>query len=500
MTGVWRACLGAVLAAALLSGGCATPPPMPRTPSVALDAGAGSALGRTGVQLLRESAGDGESLLVPLGSGTDAWAARLMLVERAERSLDLQYYIFRPDGSGRALLAALQRAADRGVRVRLLLDDWGAKPDAETLRGVAAHPRIEVRVYNPLAHAGSSLLSVLFDFDRTQRRMHNKLLVADGRAAIVGGRNIGDEYFARRVGFEFGDLDVLVFGEVLPQLAKGFDRFWNEAPVAVVGSDGPAAAVGADATQPHDDAEARNDFQSRLRTSALPRYRADAHGVQDRPDKADPDRGSGAHHLGQEIAKVMGEVRSELLVVSPYFVPGPGGVEQLRALRQRGVRVVVVTNTLAATDVPAVHAGYARYRRDLLQAGVELYELRADAALGQRPRSRAGSSRVSLHAKVLVVDRAHVFVGSMNIDPRSLRLNSENGIVIHSAAMADDFALGLERVLADTAWRVTLRQQQLAWTGRSEGSETTLHDEPGAGLWLRLQTKVLSWLPIEEWL
>jgi cardiolipin synthase C len=506
------------LALVVLASGCVAtqpaPPAPPRMPSQVLDAGAGSALGRVGATLSLPEGGVGEALpassaassLVPLAAGADAWAARLMLVEQAELGVDLQYYIFRHDASGRALLAALRRAADRGVRVRLLLDDWGAKPDLATLRALATYPRLEVRLYNPLAHAGSSLLSLLFDFERTQRRMHNKLLVADGRAAIVGGRNIGDEYFARRSGFEFGDLDMLVFGAVVPQFAAGFDRFWNEAPVAVLDGAADAATAAAPppavAGSPGDAGDDEGDaawrgFAARLNARTVPRYRAAAQAVQDLPDKADPERDVDTHHLGQEISRVMGDVRSELLLVSPYFVPGEGGVEQLRALRRRGVRVVVVTNSLAATDVPAVHAGYARYRNALLEAGVELHELRGDTAPGRRLRQGVGSSRLSLHAKVMVVDRAQIFVGSMNIDPRSRRLNSENGIVVGSAALAGGVAEGLERALAVSAWRVTLQQGRLAWQGQRDGAAATLDEEPGAGLWLRLQAVLLSWLPIE---
>lgn len=492
------------LGSVLLSVGCADPTP-PRMPSQGLDAGAGSAIGRAGAALLPAAARPGETSVVPLVAGTDAWAARLMLVEQAARSLDLQYYIFRPDASGRVLLAALRRAADRGVRVRLLLDDWGAKPDASTLRELAGHSRVEVRLYNPLAHSGSSLLSLLFDFERTQRRMHNKLLVADGQAAIVGGRNIGDEYFARDAGLAFSDLDLLAFGAVVQQCAEGFDRYWNEAPVTVVDGRGgsPTAAplaVGPgrdDASQVDGSAAAWRGFDARLRMGRLAGYHAPAQAVQDQPLKADPTLGAAAGHLGHEIARVVGGVRTELLLVSPYFVPGDGGVEQLRALRRRGVRIVVVTNSLAATDVPAVHAAYARYRRALLEAGVELHELRVDAAPGQRARTRVGSSRVSLHAKVMLVDRAQVFVGSMNIDPRSLYLNSENGVVVSSAPLAVDIAAGLERSLVDSAWQLTLGEGRLAWQGQRDGVKTTLHEDPDAGWWLRLQVAVLSWLPIE---
>lgn len=493
----------------LLSCGCATTSPPPRIVSQALDAGDGSLVGQVGVALMAatSTSGAGDSSLVPLADGQDALAARLMLVEQAERSLDLQYYIFRPDESGQALLAALRRAADRGVRVRLLLDDWGTKPDAATLRALAAHPHIEVRLFNPLSYGGSVLGSLLFDFDRTQRRMHNKLLVADGRAVVLGGRNIGDEYFARHPGITFSDLDVLAVGAVVRQSADGFDRFWNEAPVALVdGNHGTVSIAGvghasAAASSVRDGAAGPiaswRRFHARLLSGELPRYRAQAQAVQDLPNKAEARPAGDVRNLGHEIAAVVGQVQSELLLVSPYFVPGSGGVAQLGALRRRGVRVVVVTNSLAATDVSAVHAGYARHRAALLQAGVELHELRADSAPRQRAGGRIGSSRVSLHAKLMVVDGAQLFIGSMNIDPRSLHLNSENGLVIHSPLLAGAVKSGLEGTLADTTWRVTLQGGQLVWQGQRDGVQTTLHDEPAAGLWLRLQTTVLSWLPIE---
>jgi len=498
------------VAALLWVSGCASAPsPLPRVVSQSLDGGSASAIGRTAA-LLQQSGVAGASTtstVVPLGRGEDAWAARLMLAERAERSLDVQYYIFRSDASGRALLAALERAAARGVRVRLLLDDWGAKPDAATLQQLAAQPGFEVRLYNPLAHGGSTVLSLLLDFERTQRRMHNKLLVADGRAAIAGGRNVGDEYFARRPGLEFGDLDLLAVGPVVPQLAAGFDRFWNESPSAVVPPTPAAAAPGNRAGSPPaasgadlapDEAEAWRGFERRLLAGTLQRYHAASQAVQDLPDKADPARADDRHNLGHEIARVMGEVRSELLLVSPYFVPGAGGVEQLRALRRRGVRVAIVTNTLAATDVPAVHAGYARYRRALLEAGVELHELRADPAARTGTKGVAGSSRVSLHAKVMVVDRRQVFVGSMNIDPRSVRLNSENGLVVASTELAVDLATGLQSAFEEASWRLVLEDGRIVWQGRRGGVEVSEHHEPGAGLWLRLQATVLSWLPIES--
>ncbi len=339
-------------------------------------------------------------------------------------------------------------------------------------------------------------MSLLLDFERAQRRMHNKLLVVDGHAAITGGRNIGDEYFARRREFTFADVDVLAFGPVVAAMAAAFDLYWNDPAAAMVS----AVANDADAPElpePGTPADRQERFAERLASDALRRFAAPAKAVHDLPGKVDPARPQAHSVLGHEIATVMGSPGTELLIVSPYFVPGQGGVDQLRALTRQGVRVTVVTNSLAATDVPAVHACYARYRVPLLRAGVELFEIRADALGPQVARTRPGSSRVSLHAKLMVVDRSTTFVGSMNIDPRSLRLNTENGVVVDSTALADELVRGVRRDLPRDAWRVELHGSSLRWIGLQDSREVILDSEPQVGLWLRLTTRLMGWLPIE---
>jgi putative cardiolipin synthase len=447
---------------------------------------------------LADGARAGESSLIPLESAIDALAARLALVDRATVGIDLQTYIYRPDASGSLLAEALWRAAGRGVRVRLLLDDWGARPSDAQLQALAAHPGVEVRLFNPIATPGLPLLGLLLDFDRANRRMHNKLMVVDGSLAILGGRNVGDEYFARHGAMAFGDLDVLLSGPAVTQAAQGFDAYWNDPrtvrvlPGEVLAP--PQFAETADLLSALEEAR----WPARLAEGRLPRFHGPARALQDPPGKADPERSEGVGDLGREIARVVGAVSDELMLVSPYFVPGDGGVEQLRALSARGVRVTIVTNSLAATDVPAVHAGYARYRRRLLEAGIVLYEIRTDAP---RPRSvgRVGSSRLSLHAKVMVVDGRSSFVGSMNIDPRSLRLNTENGLVMNSASLARVLDQGLRRDVVNSAYRVDLDDQgRMRWTWQTPDGVRQAFQEPGAGLWLRLQARLLSWLPIES--
>lgn len=481
--------------------GCQTVSPRePAVPSFALPVDSTGAIGQLSMPYL-VAPDHRQSGLHLLADAQEALDARLFLIEQAQHSIDLQYYILRHDTTGQALLAALRRAAMRGVRVRLLLDGWGARPEPSVLQDMAAQTHIDVRLFNPLDNPRWPLLSLLFDFEQGQRRMHNKMLVVDGLAAIVGGRNLGDEYFERRREFAFADIDVLVFGPVLPDLSTAFDHYWNDENAAAVtpANAEPATQVGLQAQSDHLAAPMppRTDFAERLKAGVLRHFAAEVTAVYDLPGKVDPSRLEHQTSLGRDIARVMGEARSDLLIVSPYFVPGRGGVDQLRELAARGVRVTVVTNSLAATDVPAVHAGYARYREALLRAGVALYELRADATGRDQRRGKTGSSRVSLHAKVIVVDQSKSFIGSMNIDPRSLRLNTENGVVIDSAALARELVQGVERDLARDAWQVQLVQEALRWSGQQDGAPVIHVREPQASLWLRVTTRMMSWLPLE---
>jgi putative cardiolipin synthase len=484
--------------------GCASTAHQPLPASSALDDTQGTPLAHAAAAILRSSNAQSDPRLSSvhlLPNGLESLEARRALIERAERSLDLQYYIWRPDTSGAGLAAALWQAAERGVRVRLLLDDWGARPSEADLGRLAAHRNIEVRLFNPLALRWSLPLALVLDFERGNRRMHNKLFVADNQALITGGRNIGDEYFERRAELQFGDLDVLAVGPVVRQASAGFDRYWNHATVRQVLAT-PASDGSALATEPVDAlwaATRATGWASALDSGRLPFWSAQATAVQDDPEKIEA-AAAGTADLGRQIAAVAGGVQSDVLLVSPYFVPGDGGVAQLRALREAGARVRVVTNTLAATDVPAVHAGYARYRRPLLEAGVELYEIRPDGARQGRASTirSIGSSRLSLHAKLIVVDHRTTFIGSMNIDPRSLRLNAENGLVMINTDLARSLSAAFDRQLDASAYRVELAEGRLRWTSvEPDGGPVHHFTEPQSGWWLRLQTTLLGLLPIE---
>lgn len=505
------ALIGLLLLVLAQTGGCAASAlERPHGASHAFLGGEDTPLGRIAGQRTAAAA-PGESSIELLPGGLESLAARLALIDRARHTVDLQYYIFRDDGSGRGVAEALWRAAERGVRVRMLLDDWGSRPPDGTLSRFASHPGIEVRLFNPLRLRWPAILAILIDFDRANRRMHNKALVADNQAAIVGGRNVGDEYFQRRTELDFGDLDVLAFGPVVAQVSRGFDQYWNSGEAAAVRPGaGEGGATGWAAGDASSDALRSTEFEARLDEAPEAGFIARAVALHDPPAKAAaaPAPDGAPAGLGRMIASAIGEAESTVLIVTPYFVPGAGGIEQFRALRDRGVQVRIVTNSLAATDVVAVHAGYAKYRRRLLEMGVELFEIRADATAGRRKGSGgargsgtrgSGSAlaRMSLHAKVMVVDGRAAFIGSMNVDPRSIRLNTENGIVVHSERLAQALQAGVDADLASDAWRVELRDGALRWASLDAGAAVRREVEPDAGAWLRTKAKLLSLLPLE---
>jgi len=453
----------------------------------------------------------GLSGIYPLQDGRDAFAARAALADAAERSIDAQYYIWRDDVSGRLLFHALRRAAERGVRVRLLLDDNNTGGLDALLLALDGHPLIEVRVFNPLMHRDARLLNYLSDFSRVNRRMHNKSFTVDGQITVVGGRNVGDEYFGAGEGVMFVDLDVAAAGPVVDEVSADFERYWTSGStyplrrVTTAAADDPQAIAPTDGGRSREylRAVAQSTLVGQLRGGTLPMQWSAARLVSDDPIKGLGEATPAQTLLGRLDQVLTGAAR-ELTIVSPYFVPGRAGTELLVALAQRGVAVSVLTNALSATDVAAVHAGYARYRETLLRGGVKLYELKPSATVGAHPKGdgtsgRSGSSGASLHAKTFEVDHRQLFVGSFNMDPRSAALNTEMGLLIDSPTLAR----GLPRALAEhggaSTYAVTLEPDGLRWTTLRDGATVTFDQEPEAPWWRRLGVRVLSWLPI-EWL
>lgn len=454
---------------------------------------------KTGVHALHEGAG--------------AFATRMLLANAAERTIDAQYYIWHQDLTGLLLLRALREAANRGVHVRLLLDDNGIAGLDPILAQLDRHPRIEVRLYNPFTVRQVKPANYLFDFFRLNHRMHNKSFTVDGVATVVGGRNVGDEYFGTGPQPAYVDLDVLATGQVVEAVSEDFQRYWASAsayPLDLIVRHRAADASPLDiaygrvaATPQHAEYKkiiGRTAVVRRLLAGDLPLEWTDVMLVSDDPVKtlggARPDQ-----LLVGRLADLMGEVRGKLDVISPYFVPGERGVSEFLALEERGVNVRILTNSMEATDVLLVHAGYAKYRGELLAGGVELFELKARSAPTARRSDTGtlGSSGSSLHAKTFAADQERIYIGSFNFDPRSVQLNTEMGFLIESADMATRMAESFDHGLTSVAYSLELdRGGNIRWRDRRPGLDDSLYaSDPNTGAVKRAIVKALGWLPIQ---
>ncbi len=499
----------------LMSGCAALPSHSGRSASVAFTDTAGTRIGKAVAPRAAEH--PGLSGVHVLADGRDAFAARMMMAAAAERSLDVQYYIWRNDTTGTLLLSALRGAAERGVRVRLLLDDNNTAGLDAVLALLDAHPLIEVRLFNPFAMRSARMLGFLTDFRRLNRRMHNKSFTADGQATIVGGRNVGDEYFDATGDVLFADVDVLAVGSVVEAVQRDFDRYWNSQsayPAAALvglpqtGADAQfqaqvARIAGAPQAAAYQAAVRVSTFVTQMTAKTLPLEWAPVRLVSDDPAKvlaAAPLDASVAHNL----PGMLGEPARQVDLVSPYFVPGPKWTPRLAQLARAGVKVRILTNSLEATDVAAVHAGYGKWRRELLAGGVKLYELKRVWPKESEPRRAGsgvgGSSASSLHAKTMAVDQERVFVGSFNFDPRSVELNTEMGFVIESRALATLVGTVLAARLPARAYEVKLAADgKLYWLEGVGGGAVVQHDtEPGTSYWRRTLVRFLSLLPIDS--
>ncbi|WP_119154799.1 phospholipase D family protein [Caldimonas tepidiphila] len=446
-----------------------------------------------------------------LVSGEEALGSLIALVDAAERTLDLQYYLLHNDNSTRAVLSRVHAAAERGVRVRVLLDDIHTAGEDHNLLELAAHPRIDVRLFNPFPAGRLSLatrlIASLTDIARINQRMHSKMLVADNALAITGGRNLGDPYFVQSPTSNFLDLDVVAAGTIVRELSASFDRFWNHAlayPVESLAAGLPPAderpsLIAAPRPRPPvgSGTLAREIAQRRLALVWVP-----ATLLADLPSKIASDANWNLEEtVADGVNGLMRSAQRELVIVSPYYVPGERGVALLRELRSRGVRVRVLTNSLATTDAPVVHVGYRRYREALLREGVELHELEPRLGAVRRGRLQSfGSSRASLHLKAMVVDGRTVLVGSMNMDPRSARLNTEIGLVFRSREIAAQLLELFEEVTEHSSYRLRLGADgRLQWHGESPAGTPQVHRrEPDAPWWLRWSVPLMAPLAPEE--
>lgn len=452
----------------------------------------------------------GESGIWPLADGREAYAARILLARAAEESIDLQYYIWQTDTTGWILLDELRKAAERGVRVRLLVDDNGVPGLDAELAALDALPQVEVRLFNPFTLRDPKLLSYAFDFSRLNRRMHNKAMIVDGAATILGGRNIGDIYFDYGSGVHYFDADVLAIGPVVGDVSQNFDAYWAsesaypaerilpEAPEGMASLTGAAetARTSAEAAG-YDEAIASTALMQEITAGTLAFEWGNVTFFSDDPSKG-VGKASEDELLLTRILEIADPTTSFDLV-SAYFIPGDSGTDRLTGFAQAGVATRVMTNALAATDVAPVHSAYMTYRERLVDGGVTVLELRPEA---ERKRERNLSSMIvgsasSLHAKTFSVDGERIFVGSFNFDPRSARLNTEMGVLIPSPRMA----AGLAQVMEATQQSYLVERDDagdLVWIATAEdGSRSVLTEEPETGWFKMLVVRVISWLPVE---
>jgi cardiolipin synthase C len=512
----WELFLRWMLAISLSSliAGCASlPDNVERPVSAAFKAPEQTPLGQLVQQRRAQERARNDSAFRLLDSVEAAFSSRLALIQSAQRSLDLQYYAIHADASTEILLQALRDAARHGVRIRLLLDDFNtAGKDAQVLR-LAFEPNVEIRLFNPLPGSRASLIgrviTSLKDAPRIQKRMHNKLFIADNAMGITGGRNLGDAYFGTDEGSNFVDLDVLAVGRIVRDMSASFDRYWNDelaypmqslmsakdleelrkpqpAPSNILPAVTPTAAISAEPT-PMD-----------LRKIAL--AWAPALLMEDKPGKIGPgdDEVDAGDTVVDGLLQLMDQARQEVLVISPYFVPGAAMMEQLGRMRARGVRIRVLTNSLASNDAPAAHAGYARYRKDLVALGIELYEMRAGqegtaGGMGSTAGSKSGnSSRASLHSKAVIIDKRLAVIGSMNLDLRSQRKNSEVALLIRSTAVSQEAERQVDATIAQGAYRIDLDKDQLVWRAPHGAVFQDTRSEPQASTRLRLLVNLIA--------
>jgi len=460
-----------------------------------------------------------------LENNLDAFLARYELIESAKLTLDMQYYYFHGDTSGKLIARALIKAASRNVRVRLLLDDIETLGADESVRILNSHPGIELRLFNPFFFRGLlRYIEFITDLSRVGRRMHNKALIVDNCQAIVGGRNIGDNYFSANPEFFFLDIDLLSTGPVVNDISAGFDEYWNSrwaVPVENLYSR-PDKKYASKKIKKYlqryvqdvkqvdfEQALNRSDFKKNRGLAQLPYVWSTAQFFYDAPSKIDANDQSENRQLKTDLREILNLAEHSLTIISPYFVPGVQGLKWFLEMRSKGIDINVFTNSLAATDVVAVHAGYARYRKQLLAAGVNLYELKPSAYVRDRKKLKVlrPGSRTSLHAKTVVIDSHKVFIGSPNLDPRSSNLNTEMGLLVNNAELANQvLELFRSNMVKQNSYHLKLvnagsvKHRRIEWHTEEAGEDVLYLRDPQAGFWRKLSVFIYRLLPVEEFL
>lgn len=520
----------ALLIVAFLSG-CAGLPPgsdFPKTTSSALSHPEETRLGRQFENASRKQDGHSGFRIIP--AGADGFLTRMQMINAAEKTLDLQYFIFRGDETGQQLTSAVLHAADRGVRVRVLVDDGETVGGDDQISKLESHASVEIRVFNPFVYRGTVALfratEFMFNAPRLDYRMHNKLLIVDNSVALIGGRNIGDQYFQIDPDAQFADDDVFAAGPIAQRLSWTFDEFWNNGLSIPAGAlsreQSSRAALSEHRAVLHEESQALKvdgaDYTKRVATGEpfngmlsgrLPLIWAHAQLISDSPDKKKVENGEMVGKLmHRAVASATSKVQSELLMITPYLIPGDEGTQMFKDLRQRNVRVRILTSSLESSTVLLAQSGYMQYRVPLLEEGVELYEIRSLLGNARGSGQTAAISRYgnySLHAKMFVFDRQRVFIGSMNFDQRSMHLNTEIGLVINSPELAQQVAARFEAMVQPVnAYTLALRpsgdegSSTLVWRTQEGGEAVEYDTEPARSDWQRIKVHLLSLLPLDS--
>jgi putative cardiolipin synthase len=497
-----------ILSVGLVLAGCASVPlDTPKTPTYALVDTQETLLAKDAADWLSEQ--PGTNGFYPLSQGLDAFGARLALIGAAERSIDAQYFLMKPDSAGLVFGEKLLAAADRGVRVRFLLDDIFTTVSDKALATLDAHPNIELRIFNPISRKGSESLNYLGNFSLANRRMHNKSLTMDNVVAVVGGRNIAEEYFQLEESGEFIDFDMLVAGPIVQAVSASFDDYWNHAlavPFDVLYRESDPEKIAQNQTILEQlMADKGNEVYSRSISTelmqaffagTLPPYHADATFFADTPQKLLEKVSDDQKILAANVRQALSEAEKEIIIFTPYFIPRKAGIEFIEQLRAKGVRITILTNSLATNNHTSVHSSYASYRKDVLRAGVELWEARSNAVVKVNADGEEEVEQLTLHTKGILIDRRKIFVGSLNLDPRSIDINTEMGVLIDSPELAALLSDNAHKLIPTFAWRLELGDNnKITWHADIAGEGVVTTKEPLTSGWKRFQAWFLKIAP-----
>ena len=461
-----------------------------------------------------EDSHPGESGFSLRTEGIDALAARLFIAGRAQKTIDAQYYLISNDAIGHVFINSLLQAADRGVRVRLLLDDIQTKGYDAGMAALDSHPNFEIRIFNPFSGRSSRLGDAITSFSRINRRMHNKSFTVDNQITIIGGRNIADEYFGARTDVNFNDVDVMAIGPIVRDVSNMFDTYWNHeaaAPVPAFAKMPKDPAAELLALRGRLDKEVEDIRKTDYAKAVIEDYEgyftasieiftwADYILAYDSPDKVYKKiaREGNIQTITSELATAIESAKKQLIVISPYFVPRKEGIKYLLELRAKGIEIIIVTNSLAANNHGIVHAGYVSSRKPLLEAGVKIREVRSTSEVEGADRGGSGASLATLHTKAFLVDCKDVFIGSFNWDPRSVHINTELGVIIKSAEMGNKLCKNADANLKDKTYQVVLNNKgKVRWIDNSGEDPVIYEKEPDTSWWQRFKVGFQRMLPV----